>query len=87
MLVIPMPAWVLATVVVGLDTLRYIESGNQSGTAYNVHLTGALCGFLAIRGGGLIRPFRQKLQQRGKARKKSKRSPLTRQNSIACWPR
>ena len=72
MLIIPMPAWVLAAIVVGLDTLRYIESGNQSGTAYNVHLTGAACGFLAIRGAWLIRPFRARWQQ-AKADKKEQK--------------
>ena len=70
MLVIPMPAWVLAALFVGLNTLQFIQMGNQSLTAYDVHLVGAAIGLIAIRGGFLIRPLLQRWKQH-KAQKQS----------------
>lgn len=64
MLVIPMQAWVLAALFVGLDTLHFIQYGSQSGTAYDVHLIGAALGFIAIRGSFLWRPLQARLQWR-----------------------
>lgn len=68
MLVIPMPAWVLAALFVGLDTLSFIQYGSSARTAYDVHLMGALCGLLAVRGGGLLGPLRSRWAARRQQR-------------------
>lgn len=60
MLVIPMPAWVLAALFVGLDTLNFIQYGSQARVAYDVHLIGAACGLIAIRGQFLWQPLVQR---------------------------
>lgn len=51
-IIIRMPIWVFAVVVVGLDLLRllfYASRGGGQSTAFIVHLAGALLGFLIAR--------------------------------------
>lgn len=64
MLVIPMPAWVLAALFVGLDTLNFIQQGSRSYIAYDVHLIGAAIGLVAVRGGRMWRWLPQAWQRR-----------------------
>lgn len=48
MMVIPMPAWVMALIYVGFDVLGSLSYTKQA-VAYDVHLTGAAFGFLYCR--------------------------------------
>jgi membrane associated rhomboid family serine protease len=61
-IIVRMPAWVFATIIVGLDLLRML-SFQPSGTAYDVHLAGALFGYLAIAGRPWLSRFKKARNQ------------------------
>lgn len=65
MLVLRIPAWVLAAILVLLDTLHFIQFGTERAhTAYDVHLIGAAIGFLAVRWRWMLGPVLRRLHQR-----------------------
>ena len=65
MLVLRIPAWVLAAILVLLDTLHFIQFGSERAlTAYDVHLLGAACGFIAVRWRWMLSPLLRRLHRR-----------------------